>query len=81
MRLLLEKEDINLNTPGAESHWTPLVWLGWAGYEKVVELLLQRTDIDPEIADTKHGLKPLQCSGRRSRGMKEWSSCYCKERI
>lgn len=49
MKLLLEREHINLNTADTKYGRTPLWWAAKDGHEGIVRLLLDREDVNPEI--------------------------------
>ena len=59
LKLLLEREDVNPDTPDTEYGRTPLSWAAEKGHEEVVKLLLERKDVNPNTPDTKYGQTPL----------------------
>jgi len=59
VELLLEREDVNPNTPDILYGQTPLLWAARNGHEGIVRLLLRRGDVDPNIPGAKHDRTPL----------------------
>ena len=57
MKLLLEREDVNPNTPNSNGR-TPLSFAAERGLEGLVKLLLEREDVDPDSPNT-NGRTPL----------------------
>jgi len=57
--VLLQRKDLNPNTPDAKYGRTPLWSAAGGGYERIVQLLLERDDIDPNIPDTTYNQTPL----------------------
>ena len=60
MGLLLQRKDLNPNTPDAEYGQTPLQWAAQCWYARIVRSLLEREDIHPNIPDSKFGKTPLR---------------------
>ena len=58
MKLLLERKDINPDTPDTKYGQTPLLWAAEQGHEGIVRLLLGRNDVDPN-SSCKSGRTPL----------------------
>jgi len=59
VRLLLERKDVDANTPDTKYGRTPLSWAAENGHEGIVRMLLERNDLNPKIANTGHGRTPL----------------------
>ena len=59
VKMLLEREDVNLNQEDTKYGWTPLLWATWKGHSAVVRMLLERGDVNPNQADAKSGWTPL----------------------
>jgi len=59
VRVLLERNGINPDTPDTLYDRTPLSWAVGGGHEGVVRMLLERNDINPNAADTQYGRTPL----------------------
>ena len=59
VKVLLERNDVNPNTPENEYGQTPLSQAAKNGHEGVVRILLERNDVNPDTADTKYGQTPL----------------------
>jgi len=59
VKILLEREDVNPNHPGAGHGWTPLTLAAGSGHEGVVKLLLERDGVDPNQTDTFYYRTPL----------------------
>ena len=57
-KLLLERNDINVNIPDNWNGRTALHWACYQRYPASVDLLLQRDDIDPNARDI-NGYAPL----------------------
>ena len=58
-KLLLERPDVNPDTPDTTYGRTPLSWATEYGHEGIVKLLLERTDVNPDTPDTTYGRTPL----------------------
>ena len=56
---LLEMKEWDINSRGGAS-CAPLIWAAVRGHEEVVEMLLQRGDVDPDLKDTRRCRTPLQ---------------------
>ena len=59
VQVLLERKDVNPNTPNNEYGQTPLSWATKNGYEGVVKMLLGHNGINPDKPDTYYGQTPL----------------------
>jgi len=59
VRILLERSEVNPNTPDTEYGRVPLSWAAGSGHQGVVRTLLGRGDTNPDIPDTKYGRTPL----------------------
>ena len=59
VKLLLERKDVNPDTPDTIDGRTPLSWAAMKGYEGIVKLLLGRKDVNPNASDTTAGQTPL----------------------
>ena len=59
VKLLLERNDVNHNTPDMKYGQTPLAWAAKKGHEGVVKLLLEQKAVNPNTPDTKYGQTPL----------------------
>ena len=64
-KLLLERKDIDVNLPDNYG-WTPLFWACHHRCVALVDLLLEKDNIDPNPRDTNSGRTPLAyvCHGR-----------------
>ena len=51
VRILLERSEVNPNTPDTEYGRVPLSWAAGSGHEGVVKILLGRNDVSPEKLD------------------------------
>jgi len=51
VRALLERCDVNSDTPGTGYNSAPLLWAAENGHEGVVRILLERKDINPDTPD------------------------------
>ena len=58
MKLLLERGDVNPNTPNHRGR-TPVSWATENGHDAVVKLLLEREDINLNMPDDDCGRAPL----------------------
>jgi len=58
-RILLQRRDLNPNTPDTEYGQTPLLRAAERGHKGVVKLLLEREDLRPNTPDTEYGRTPL----------------------
>jgi len=58
VELLLRREGVDPNRVDTKYGQTPLSWAAENGHERVVEVLLERNDANPELAD-KNGRAPL----------------------
>ena len=65
VKMLLEREDVNLNQPDTYNGRTPLSWAANKGHEGVVKMLLKREDVNPNKADPKYGQTPLSLAAGR----------------
>jgi len=59
VKMLLERDDVNLDHAETEYGRTPLSWAAENGHEGIVKMLLEREDVNPEHPDTKLGRTPL----------------------
>ena len=59
VKLLLQREDVNPDTPDAVYDQTPLSWAARKGHEGMVKQLLEREGVNPDIPDTEDGGTPL----------------------
>ena len=66
--LLLQRKDLNPNTPDTKYGGTPLMWAAMGGHEGIVKLLLEREDLNPYIpglsGETALGLATSQGHAR-----------------
>ena len=69
-RILVERNDVNLNIVDTEYGRTPLSWAAKNGHEGIVRLLLAQSDISPNTVGIKHGQTPLYTSKNRYEGVK-----------
>jgi len=51
VRALLERSDVNIDTPDTRYCRTPLSWAAEHGHERVTKMLLERNDVNPNKAD------------------------------
>ena len=55
VKVLLQREDVNLDHADTLCRRTPLSWAAWNGHEVVVKMLLEREDVNLDPADTVSG--------------------------
>jgi len=51
VRLLIERDDVDVNAKERGYGWTPLLWAAESGHEVVVRLLVERDDVDVNAKD------------------------------
>ena len=61
--ILLQRKDLDPNTPDTEYSRAPLWWAAEHGHVEIVRLLLERKDINPNTPDAGHGRTPLRRAG------------------
>ena len=59
VKMLLERKDVNPNTPDTQYGQTPLSLAAENGHEGVVKVFLERRDVNPNTPDTIYGQTPL----------------------
>ena len=59
VKILLEREDINLDQADTKYGRKPLSWAAENGHEGVIKMLLERQDVNPGQADAEYGRTPL----------------------
>jgi ankyrin repeat protein len=51
-------------TPESQYGQTPLAWASWNGYDTVVNVLLAKAEIDPDLEDSQYGLTLLSWAAK-----------------
>ena len=64
VKILLEREDINLNQPCTLCGRGPLAWAAKGGHEGIVKMLLERGDANPDRKYPLYIRRPLSCAAR-----------------
>ena len=59
VKVLLQREDVNLDQADTLCGRTPLSWAAWNGHEVVVKMLLEREDVNLDPANTVRGRTSL----------------------
>ena len=67
VRVLLERSDVNSDTPGTEYGSSPLLWAAENGYEGVVRMLLERGDVNLDTVN-RRGRTPLSLAAQNGHG-------------
>ena len=61
---VLEIKELNVNAADCMGSM-PLTWAARGGQEEIVEVLLERADVDPDQVDTKYGRTPLSWAAEK----------------
>ena len=64
VKILLERDDVNLDHAENQCGRTPLSWAAENGHEGIVKMLLERENVNPDHPDTKFGRTPLMLAAR-----------------
>ena len=68
-KILLERDDVNLDQAATENGRMPLSWAAKNGHQGIVKMLLEREEVNPDHPDTKLGQTPPRW--RRRMGMRK----------
>ncbi|KAI9783411.1 MAG: hypothetical protein M1839_003946 [Geoglossum umbratile] len=65
VKLLLAKDEVDINSKDSEFGWTALSWAAGKGHEAVVKLLLAKHGVDINSKDSKYGQTALSWAAER----------------